>query len=281
MTGEDVKALQNLLNYHVGFPRPLLAPDGSFGRLTEARVKEFQTVNKLVVDGIVGPKTTAALTDVRTVTASTQIRPTPSRSPSFDLPPVPNLQLKLPPLLQPPAGPFKPPPAPQLKPPPTEFALTLQAGQQVSLNPWFISPLVITAQLDVVLKNGGPLAFTLSLGVQGSVNQVGSPAGNWSGQAFVQFGPNLEQGKFSRFSLLNPFVQLFIQKNQGQTSSVGLALGNQATWAIVRRKNDKGEDEDVLSLVLNGQVLNSIGLNNGQATGPPAGQVLLGVGHSF
>jgi hypothetical protein len=258
----------------------LLAPDGIFGPVTDSRVREFQGLNQLEVDGIVGPHTTAALTDVRTLTASTQVRPTQNGPPPLVLPPVPNLQLPTPSFLQPPAGPFTPPP-PQLTPPQTSFALTLQTGEQVSLNPWFISPLVVTAQLDIVMRNNGRPPFTLSIGGQGFVNQTNSPAGNWSGQGFVQFGPNFALGNFGRFSLLNPFVQFFIQKNQGQPAGVGIALGNQATWAIVRRQNEQGQDEDVLSLILNAQVLTTVGLNNGQVTGPPAGQLFLGVGHSF
>jgi hypothetical protein len=286
MTGEDIRALQNLLNFHLGAPRTLLVPDGRFGPLTEARVEEFQTVNLLDVDGIVGPETTAALADVRTLMAGTQIRPTSMPLGPLVLPPVPNFQLTPPLLLQQPTPPFSAPPAPQLPPPQvtppqTSFALTLQEGQQVSLNPWFISPLVITAQLDVVIRNDGRPPFTFSFGGQGFLNQVGSPAGNWSGQGFVQFGPNLPFGNFGRFSLLNPFVQFFIQKNQGQAPGAGIALGNQATWAIVRQKNAQGQDEDVLSLILNGQILNTVGLDTGRVTGPPAGQIFLGVGHSF
>lgn len=56
--GETVKLLQDLLNLK-GYG---LKVDGDFGPATEKAVKDFQAANKLTVDGIVGPKTWAALT---------------------------------------------------------------------------------------------------------------------------------------------------------------------------------------------------------------------------
>ena len=50
--GEVVKQIQKALH---------LYPDGIFGILTEEAIKEFQKVNGLTVDGIVGPKTLAYL----------------------------------------------------------------------------------------------------------------------------------------------------------------------------------------------------------------------------
>lgn len=51
--GNDVKYLQDLLNYH-GYT---VNVDGIFGAKTEAAVKQFQKSRKLKVDGIVGQKT--------------------------------------------------------------------------------------------------------------------------------------------------------------------------------------------------------------------------------
>ena len=59
-TGPDVKAVQDVLNFHIRRLTPL-AVDGKFGPLTEARVREFQKVNHLQVDGEVGPETRGVL----------------------------------------------------------------------------------------------------------------------------------------------------------------------------------------------------------------------------
>src|SRR5205085_1929137 len=58
--GEDVRAVQDVLNFHVR-RRPPLAVDGAFGPLTHARVVEFQKANRLKPDGIVGPNTMGKL----------------------------------------------------------------------------------------------------------------------------------------------------------------------------------------------------------------------------
>jgi lysozyme family protein len=57
--GESVKWLQYELNKR-GYK---LSVDGDFGTKTEAAVKDFQSKNKLVVDGIVGKNTIRSLTN--------------------------------------------------------------------------------------------------------------------------------------------------------------------------------------------------------------------------
>ena len=55
-----VVLLQHALNKWAGGSTPLLA-DGIFGEATKHRTEYFQLKNALIVDGIVGPKTWAAL----------------------------------------------------------------------------------------------------------------------------------------------------------------------------------------------------------------------------
>jgi hypothetical protein len=58
--GIAVERLQRMLNNQTG---SALAEDGIFGSLTEVVVRQFQTARGLVVDGIVGPRTWAALNE--------------------------------------------------------------------------------------------------------------------------------------------------------------------------------------------------------------------------
>jgi hypothetical protein len=58
--GADVRAVQDVLNFHVRRFTPLKV-DGDFGPLTRSRVIEFQKSNQLKPDGIVGPNTMGKL----------------------------------------------------------------------------------------------------------------------------------------------------------------------------------------------------------------------------
>ena len=59
--GEDVKDVQGRLNGRPPSSLPPLDVDGQFGDRTQARVIEFQKLNGLAADGIVGPATRARL----------------------------------------------------------------------------------------------------------------------------------------------------------------------------------------------------------------------------
>lgn len=59
--GEEVRLCQTLL-VNLGYDIGSTGIDGDFGNKTEAAVKKFQKANGLTADGIVGPKTWAALT---------------------------------------------------------------------------------------------------------------------------------------------------------------------------------------------------------------------------
>ncbi|MEZ0469095.1 peptidoglycan-binding domain-containing protein [Luteimonas salinilitoris] len=60
-TGLDVTELQAALNFHVRAPATPLVPDGIFGPLTDARLREFQRLAQIHADGIAGPVTIGML----------------------------------------------------------------------------------------------------------------------------------------------------------------------------------------------------------------------------
>ena len=70
--GADVAAMQDALNQigaNAALPEqqtalPLLVPDGAFGNKTFIRVKDFQSKNGLVPDGIAGPATMGRLQEL-------------------------------------------------------------------------------------------------------------------------------------------------------------------------------------------------------------------------
>ena len=58
--GADVRAIQDVLNFHIRRLTPLDV-DGDFGPLTHARLVDFQKSNGLKPDGIIGPNTMGKL----------------------------------------------------------------------------------------------------------------------------------------------------------------------------------------------------------------------------
>ena len=80
MSGPDVKAIQDALNVQPGLKSPRLDDNGVFGPKTDAKVREFQALKHLKVDGIVGKGTRLALfpVGVATVTVVGVKQPRPS-----------------------------------------------------------------------------------------------------------------------------------------------------------------------------------------------------------
>ena len=85
MNGQDVADLQAALNYHLRpaapphtppIPKyPRLDVDGKFGGVTDSRLREFQRLNGLVDDGVVGKNTRPLLTKAKRVTVRIPISP--------------------------------------------------------------------------------------------------------------------------------------------------------------------------------------------------------------
>jgi hypothetical protein len=111
--GEDVRAIQDVLNFHIRRLAPL-AVDGDFGPRTHARVVEFQKANQLTADGIVGPQTMAKLFEEEQLPITLAL--VPQQGPAVGGPPrgiqPPRLipPLTLPPLTPPVVTPFFLPP---------------------------------------------------------------------------------------------------------------------------------------------------------------------------
>lgn len=292
MTGDDVRNLQGLLNFHLdGTGVARLATDSIFGPKTRAAVVRFQQIARVDADGLVGPKTRSALVNVGSVSAQVGVnatqtlavsRPQPSFAPRtrFGLlgggdndPSLPDILLELfqkfTQLFNIPLPSAVPPPPPSPPTTPVQVnvqGVVVQAGNQWSFNPFAPSPLVLGSQANVLFKIGGLPPIAVSPGVQFFKNGVGSPNGSFTGQGFIQIGPPSVL-PFGDFDLLNPFVQGFLQKNSGQPGQIGFALGNQATWKLVG---------DTLGLFVNTQAVFAFGLKSGQGQ-PVAGQVFGGL----
>lgn len=146
-------------------------------------------------------------------------------------------------------------------PPPSVDArsVVVQAGRSSISSLGTSRPIVVSAQWNIAIRNFGKPPFIISLGGQFFQNQFRSPSGGWTGQGFVQMGPS-ELFKRGSFDLLNPFVQLFLQRNDGRPFSAGFSVGNQANWNIIQNQ---------LSVFLNIQTAFGVGLNNGQGIPPP------------
>lgn len=309
MTGQDVAAVQRLLNYHLPLPRfAPLVPDGIFGPKTRRRVIDFQTLNKsylskmpvkeedgverkdLAIDGIVGPNTGRVLLDVRTVDIARQSKFAPSteRRRNSPFPAAPGTRSSAPqpfalqtvgdpPAPSPPAPtPTPPTPAPPAPAPPKVIRfVTLQAGTQAQFAPWVFSPFVLTGQFTVLARNDGKPDLLLTAGGQFASN-LGDLNGRWTGQVFGQVGLGNLNLALGPVDFVNPSVQFMLQKNQGQPVSIGIAAANQVNLSLKKMKID-GIEQDRFVVFFNLQEVVGVGLDNGKCSAP-ATQGMIGLG---
>ncbi|MCW6512346.1 peptidoglycan-binding domain-containing protein [Lichenifustis flavocetrariae] len=317
MAGEDVRALQNLLNYHLDQKLAPLVADGKFGSATRERTIEFQKRNKylppclpyaadyarqfrsiLKVDGIVGQHTLHVLLDARTIATPTSDPPTftpvESTSPIQRLRTDPNLRSrfggKTSAVGDPPGPTPNPSPSPPVSPRTFHF-IQLQQGSSAAVNPWSFSPFSMAAQVVVLAKNEGKPDFLFTAGGQASLND-GNPQANgrWTGQGFLQIGLGFNQTLklFGRtLDLANPFVQAMISKNlkaRDPAATAGLAIGNQISWKLIERRlpgaQTDDDTQDTVSVFFNGQIVSNTALTNGR-TAAPSGSAMLGLTYTF
>ena len=277
-SGEDVRNLQRLLNFHLtGTGFTPLNPDGSFGRKTGLAVVKFQNVAKLFPDGIAGLKTRAALMNVLSIAGQVgldnsdadasgatsrigQLFRLAQQRTAMRIPPTASGMVSA-------GNPGSPPAYP-----PASYnvqSIVFGTGKQWAWNPWTLSPFVASVQANVLCKlSGGFPPFMLSPSLQYAQNTLGSPNGAWTGQGSIQFGPEKSLLSIGDFDLLSPFVVLMLQQNAGQPMQGGIGIGMQPTWNL---GNDK-----ILSLFVNAQVVFAQDLHSGAGI-PPAAQIYGGV----
>jgi Putative peptidoglycan binding domain len=281
--GPDVKELQGLLNYHLRPPNIPLATDGQFGRLTDARVRQFQTVNQIHVDGIVGPETRSRLFATITVRLNTRVRlakdqpiavaARAARSSAFG-----GRVLLASAGDSLPAGAF-PTASPSPSPTPTPHLhldnFQVQAGGQRTFSPWIgpsspsFDSLVVGAQATFLKVSDGP-HLELAVGGQFALSP-GLSDGKYNAQGFFQItGADLLAP--GRFHLFSPFAQVAFQSNFFPLGSptVGLTAGNQLSFDIIK---------DKWMFFVQGALATNISLNDGTVSVSP--QVIGGMTVQF
>ena len=162
-SGADVRAVQDVLNFHIRRLAPLEV-DGSFGPATHARVMEFQKSNGLKQDGIVGPNTLGKLFEEELVPITVALVPQRAAvvgSPRLGIQP-PRLvpPLTLPPLRPPVITPFFLPPDSLIKVPALTSAgqtMTFALTTPVRNDP--LDPAMASFQQITQLLNGLPQSF--------------------------------------------------------------------------------------------------------------------------
>jgi LPXTG-motif cell wall-anchored protein len=96
--GKYVTEAQELLRIATGLG-DLLKVTGVFDEDTKGATQQFQSLNKLKVDGIIGPKTWSALLGkaVKRPAAASPAKPAQTKTTTPPVPPVPEPQLSVPP----------------------------------------------------------------------------------------------------------------------------------------------------------------------------------------
>jgi peptidoglycan hydrolase-like protein with peptidoglycan-binding domain len=274
-TGKDVQNLQQILNLQRDPHDPPIGEDGIFGSETRTRVRAFQDFCGLTVDGIVGPATGAMLLPERVHTTQAVLTLDEGDGPASSF--APGTQRSLfglaPGLVSANVG-DDPPPDPKPAPGPARFAqFQVLAGGQQAFNPKLFSPLVVTAQYNLIIRNPGKTDFTLTTGAQFALNEGGTkgPSGTWTGQGFAQMGLAFNR-KIIGFDLFNPFIVTMLQRNQGQPFTWGVGIGDQVNYAL-----DKAGR---LSLFINAQAYMNVDLSNGRAQAPGL-SILGGISYTF
>jgi peptidoglycan hydrolase-like protein with peptidoglycan-binding domain len=179
-SGNGVAIVQHALNSVTGFV-PRLKPDGVFGPVTEQRVIQHQTQQKLRADGIVGPVTLDSLFEIVKMQATATFRRVRNASRTAASPTPRPFGLR-----------NLPPPPPNLMPP----AMAEVIRQQQAFLQWFTQPapkpaLPIQAVIVPVPGPFGPVFLPVA---HQQIDTFGPPSQR---KAKVQFASTAEGGAFT------------------------------------------------------------------------------------
>jgi hypothetical protein len=165
-----------------------------------------------------------------------------------------------------PDDPLNPAPAPA--PPPTPVSplgfkpysqFQLLGGRQLSFGPLVYSPLVVTAQYNLIVRHPGypgSADLTAAIGGQFALNANGS---YWTGQGFGQVGLAAANKKFHGVDFLNPSLVLMLSRNQGQPATWSIGAADQMNYQL--------SDDGRMNLFLNAQLVWGLDFAKGDATG--------------
>jgi len=219
-TGDDVRMLQALLNYHRVLAHDLvLNVDGSFGPNTTKRVKSFQTQNLLDADGIVGEGTAAML---MTICQFSAVYTVSHVDHLFNIGAEPGQTT-------------------------VEREYELSNGLKVTLDPWASPPAkpmyVLEFEASWVIKNPAlPVPFTLSLG-----GEIGRTFTTHSPDApYIYSGSGTITGKLSKdFTLASLTLDTALQAQFEAEHEVGssevqvaakTSLASGISFAVLRNR---------------------------------------------